>query len=61
MGVGIFIEEEEIVDLDEAITTNTHNDIRTVYGNLQSGSYHHPDGFKNNLKKISKGSIFPFF
>jgi hypothetical protein len=32
---------KDIEDLDDAIASTQHNDIRLVYGNLRQGSYNH--------------------
>ena len=49
--VGVVIEETDIDDLNEAIATTQHNDIRTVYGNLLQGSLNHLDAFESSLAK----------
>jgi hypothetical protein len=49
--VGVIIEETDIDDLTECITTARHNDIRTVYDNLLQGSLNHLDAFKSSLAK----------
>jgi hypothetical protein len=49
--VGVIIEETDIDDLTEGITTARHNDIRTVYGNLLQGSLKHLDAFETSLAK----------
>ena len=40
--VGVFIEETDIDDLNAAIATTTHEDIRTVYNNLLQGFLQSP-------------------
>ena len=52
--VGVVIEETDIDDLNEAIATTQHNDIRTVYGNLLQGSLNHLDAFESSLAKYKK-------
>jgi len=49
--VGVIIEETDIDDLNEAIATTQHNDIRTVYSNLLKGSLNHLDAFESSLAK----------
>ena len=49
--VGVAIEETDIADLTAAIASTTHNDIKTVYGNLLLGSLNHSDAFIANLAK----------
>jgi len=51
LNVGVIIEVVDINDLDEAITTARHNDIKTVYGNLRQASYNHLDAFESQLAK----------
>jgi hypothetical protein len=48
--VGVVIEETDIDDLVAAIASTTHNDIKTVYGNLLQGSLNHLDSFCSNLE-----------
>ena len=50
--VGVFIEETDIDDLNAAIATTTHNDIKTVYSNLLKGSLNHLDAFESQLAKF---------
>ena len=49
--VGVEIEKADIADLSTAIASTTHNDIKTVYGNLLLGSLNHSDAFIANLAK----------
>jgi len=49
--VGVIIEETDIDDLNEAIATSQHNDIKTVYSNLLQGSLNHLDAFESQLAK----------
>jgi hypothetical protein len=49
--VGVLIEETDIDDLNEAIATAEHNDIKTVYSKLLQGSLNHLDAFEFNLAK----------
>lgn len=49
--VGVIIEETDIADLDEAIASTTHTDIRNVYTNLRTGSYNHLAAFTSQLSK----------
>lgn len=48
--VGVLIEETDIVDLNDAIASATHKDLKTVYGNLLQGSLNHLDAFCSNLE-----------
>jgi hypothetical protein len=50
--VGVFIEETDIDDLNAAIATTTHKDIKTVYNNLLQGSFNHLASFESQLPKI---------
>jgi hypothetical protein len=50
--VGVFIEETDIDDLNAAIATATHKDIKTVYSNLLKGSLNHLDAFESQLAKF---------
>ena len=52
LNVGVFIEETDIDDLNAAIATTTHNDIKTVYSNLLKGSLNHLDVFESQLAKF---------
>ena len=49
--VGIIIEETDIDDLNEAIATTRHNDLKTVYSKLLQGSLNHLDAFESSLAK----------
>ena len=49
---GVFIEETDIDDLNAAIATTTHNDIKTVYNNLLKGSLNHLDRFESQVVKL---------
>lgn len=49
--VGILIEETDIDDLNEGITSTRQNDIETVYSNLLQGSLNHLDAFESSLAK----------
>ena len=49
--VGVIIEKTDIDDLNEAIATAEHNDIKTVYRNLLQGSLNHLDAFESSLVK----------
>ena len=49
--VGVIIEETDIDDLNEAIATSQHNDIKTVYSNLLQGSLNHLDAFGSTQAK----------
>ncbi len=49
--MGVIIEVVDINDLDEAITTARHNDIKTVYCNLRQASYNLLDAFESQLAK----------
>ena len=49
--VGVLIEETDIDDLSEAMTSATRKDIKTVYGNLLQGSVSHLEAFVSNLAK----------
>ncbi|NQT13892.1 MAG: DUF2202 domain-containing protein [Planctomycetes bacterium] len=44
-GVGVKIEELDIADLQEGLTTVTHSDIQRVYRNLLRGSQNHLRAF----------------
>jgi len=48
--VGVFIEETDIHDLEQAITSTTHRDINKVYTNLMNGSYNHLAAFCSQLE-----------
>jgi hypothetical protein len=47
--VGVFIEETDIDDLNNAIASTGRKAIRTVYGNLLQGSLNHFKAFVSNL------------
>ena len=49
--VGVIIEETDIDDLNEAIATTRHNDLKTVYSKLLQGSLNHLDAFESSLAK----------
>ena len=49
--VGVIIEETDIDDLNEAIATTRHNDLKTVYSKLLQGSLNHLDAFESTLAK----------
>jgi hypothetical protein len=49
--VGVIIEETDIDDLNEAIATTRHNDLKTVYRKLLQGSLNHLDAFESSLAK----------
>jgi hypothetical protein len=53
--VGVLIEGTDIDDLNAAIASASHKDIKTVYSNLLQGSLNHLDAFCSNLemKEIS--------
>jgi hypothetical protein len=51
LNVGVIIEVKDIADLDDAIASTQHNDIRLVYGNLRQGSYNHLDAFNSQLSR----------
>jgi hypothetical protein len=51
LNVGILIEETDIDDLNEGITSTRQNDIKTVYSNLLQGSLNHLDAFESILAK----------
>ncbi len=44
-GVGVQIEELDIADLKEGLTSVTHSDVQRVYGNLLRGSQNHLRAF----------------
>jgi hypothetical protein len=48
--VGVDIELTDIDDLKEGIAASTHNDIKTVYGNLLEGSLRHLASFNSQLQ-----------
>jgi len=50
--VGVIIEETDIDDLNAAIATTTHKDIKTVYNNLLQGSFNHLASFESQLAKF---------
>jgi len=52
LNVGILIEETDIDDLNEGITSTRQNDIKTVYSNLLQGSLNHLDAFESGLAKL---------
>lgn len=43
--VGIFIEETDITDIQQAIAESTHDDLKQAYENLLAGSYNHLQAF----------------
>ena len=47
--VGVIIEEKDIADLKDAISTTDKKDILTIYGNLQNGSLNHLSAFNSRL------------
>jgi len=47
---GVFIEETDIDDLEEAKNRANKNDIIKVYTNLREGSLHHLDAFNSHLE-----------
>ena len=49
----ILIEETDIDDLNAAIASTTHNDIKRIYSNLLQGSQNHLKAFTSNLATIS--------
>lgn len=49
--VGVFIEETDIADLQDALLLVNHNDIKTVYLNLLSASTNHLKAFTSTLAK----------
>ncbi len=49
--VGVFIEKTDIEDLNVAIATAQHNDIKTVYSNLLQGSLNHLNAFETDMAK----------
>lgn len=49
--VGVMIEVLDIEDLEHAIATTTHKDIKNVYTNLLEGSYNHLAAFETQLAK----------
>ena len=50
--VGVDIEDMDIDDLEEALLSAKHRDIKKVYTNLMNGSYNHLDAFCSNLAKF---------
>lgn len=50
--VGVLIEETDIDDLNEAMTSTTRKAIKTVYGNLLEGSLNHLKAFVSRLAKL---------
>jgi hypothetical protein len=51
---GVFIEMTDIDDLEKAIASTTHRDIKKVYTNLMNGSYNHLAAFCSNLAKLGE-------
>ena len=51
LGVGVFIEETDIEDLNAGIASSTHKDIISVFSNLLSGSLNHLNAFNSNLAR----------
>lgn len=47
--VGVLIEETDITDLNDALLTVRHNDLRRVYQNLLAGSENHLAAFQSQL------------
>jgi len=45
--VGVYIEEKDIADLQEALNNTDRRDISRVYANLLNGSYNHLDAFES--------------
>lgn len=50
--VGAFIEEIDILDLQEAIATSTHPDLIRVYENLMRGSRNHLRAFVRQIENL---------
>lgn len=46
---GVIIEEQDIDDLKEAISTTDKKDIMAIYGNLMNGSLNHLSAFNRQL------------
>jgi len=53
LGVGVKIENKDIADLDEAKSVTDNTDIRSVYTNLQNGSYNHLESFLSHLEVVN--------
>jgi hypothetical protein len=49
LGVGVFIEETDIADLEARLPDIVHSDIRRVYENLLRGSQNHLAAFQSQL------------
>jgi hypothetical protein len=47
---GVIIEERDIADLKEAISTTDKRDLLTIYGNLKNGSLNHLSAFNRRLQ-----------
>lgn len=50
LNVGVYIEELDIADLDEALRETNRRSVRRVFQNLLNGSYNHLDAFKRALE-----------
>jgi len=50
--VGGFIEETDMIDLQEAIDATTHTDLQTMYANLLAGSVSHLQAFVGALAAL---------
>ena len=48
---GLFIEETDIVDLKEGLSSTNRTDITNVYSNLLEGSLNHLDAFESKLAR----------
>lgn len=49
LNVGVIIEETDIDDLETAIASTRHRDVRNVYNNLLDASGNHLQAFESNL------------
>jgi hypothetical protein len=50
-GIYCDLEKKDIEDLNVAIATTQHNDIKTVYNNLFQGSLNHLNAFETDLAR----------
>ena len=52
--VGAFIEEYDIIDIEEAIVQTSHSDIENVYENLVRGSRNHLRSFVGQIELLER-------
>ena len=54
--VGVFIEETDISDLEEALVRTDKLDVKRVYTNLLNGSYNHLEAFRNTHEAVCQAT-----